>query len=121
MKNNDIKQTDRVAVEMFDHIVSKQWALSDSQCQKLLGIESVEVQSAINSGMSLTEQQLKRVSLIIGIYRALHILFINEQQANSWITKPNTAFDGQTALEVMLQTGISGLEQVNGYLQAQVH
>ena len=64
---------------------------------------------------------LERISYLLGIYKALHILLPTEHAANAWLKKPNTAplFAGQTALKKMLRGSIVDLADVRRYLDAQ--
>src|ERR1700761_9648563 len=50
----------------------------------------------------LSDDQLDRVSCLLGIYKALHILFTRPEQADSLIRRPNAAppFGGKSAAEV---------------------
>ena len=68
---------------------------------------------------TLSRDTLERVSYIAGIYKALHLLFPQPDQANAWLKKPNSAFAGQSALDVMLAGSIVDLARVRRYLDAQ--
>ncbi|MEP4844927.1 MbcA/ParS/Xre antitoxin family protein, partial [Roseibium sp.] len=46
---------------------------------------------------------LKRFSYILGICKNLRILFPTGRRANEWVKKPNKAFGGRSALEVMIE------------------
>lgn len=48
-------------------------------------------------------ETLERISYVLGIYRALHILLLRQQQANSWVRRPDTGapFKGDTAMRLM--------------------
>jgi hypothetical protein len=48
-------------------------------------------------------ETLERISYVLGIYRALHILLPSQQQANSWVRRPDTGapFKGDTAMRLM--------------------
>jgi hypothetical protein len=56
---------------------------------------------------------LRRISLLIGIYKALKILY-SPKLAGVWINLPNTnpVFAGATPLEYMLRNGIAGMTYV---------
>jgi len=59
--------------------IAKAWELSNQETQKLLG-----------------DADLERISYVFGIYKALRNIFPSENQANSWVKKPNQAFGGIT-------------------------
>ncbi len=93
-----------VALRVFDNICGE-WLLSKSD------------KEAFGVAKSPTDSSLIIMSRIFSIYKSLHILFENHQQANEWIYKGNSAFHG-TAMDVMQTAG--GLEKVQTYLQIQV-
>ena len=64
---------------------------------------------------------LERISYLLGIYKALHIIFADDATADAWIRKPNMGplFGGRSALEVMLGGNVLDLLNVRRYLDAQ--
>ena len=54
---------------------------------------------------------------MFSIYRSLRLLFQFEEEASAWLRKPNSEFDGSTALSMLLQPGIEGVIRVRWYLQ----
>lgn len=67
---------------------------------------------------TLTRDQLDRASYLLGIYKALHILFPDEAQADGWIHRPvdSPYFEGRSALDVMRQGGMNDLRHVRRFL-----
>ena len=67
---------------------------------------------------ALAYDTLHRISLVIGIYKALHILY--PEFADRWVKLPNNnpLFGGNPALDFMKNAGIGGLEQVRRLLDA---
>ncbi|WP_429000009.1 MbcA/ParS/Xre antitoxin family protein [Stenotrophomonas rhizophila] len=63
---------------------------------------------------------LKRVSYILRIYRAAHIIFPEPKQADGWVRRPNSAslFQGSTALALMCSGRIEDLAAVRNHLDA---
>ena len=61
------------------------------------------------------------VSYMLGIFKVLHILLPDEDAADAWVKKPNTApiFAGKSALNRMLSGHVSDLYVVRQYLDAQ--
>jgi hypothetical protein len=61
---------------------------------------------------------LVRISLVLGIYKALHILYPDRQLADRWVKLPNSnpLFGGQPALTLMTESGVDGLLQVRRLL-----
>ena len=69
---------------------------------------------------SLPRDTLERISNLLGIYKALQILFPDTAVADAWIRKPNSApmFGGRPALERMLAGNVSDLNAVRRYLDS---
>lgn len=57
-----------------------------------------------------------RLSLVLGIFKALDELYADPAQADAWVRRPNTAFGGQSALDRMLAGQITDLAAVRDYL-----
>src|SRR5208337_3394580 len=70
--------------------ISKHWKLRDDDTRALLGGMSSGSFYALKnqSSRTLDEDQLTRVSLLIGIYKALNILY-GQKLADTWIVLPN--------------------------------
>jgi len=69
----------------------------------------------------LSKDLLERISYILGIYKALHILLPDEKSANEWIHKPNGAplFNNDPALNKMLAGNVVDLADLRRYLDGQ--
>ena len=68
---------------------------------------------------TLDEDRLTRISLLVGIYKALNILF-GRKLADAWITLPNAnlMFGGGSPLQYMKKGGIPALLRVRQLLDA---
>ncbi len=64
---------------------------------------------------------LERISYLLGIWKALQILFPDPAQADAWLHRPNAAplFGGHSALQRMLSGNVADLFVVRQYLDAQ--
>lgn len=103
--------------------IAQAWNLTNEEQKKLLGIENDSTFYKWKSekvGIP-SKDQLERISLILGIYKSLQILFPNPKQADEWIKKPNDAplFNGDSALTRMCGGSIIDLYLVRKYLDAQ--
>ena len=58
------------------------------------------------------------MSYVLGIYKALQLLFPSPRQADAWMCKPNEAFGGGTALDHALGGNVTDLADVRRYLDA---
>lgn len=100
--------------------ISLAWGLSNEEMRSLLGwpSESTFYQYKAGKCGTLSYDTLTRISLVMGIYKALHILYPDETLADSWVRLPNrnALFGGRPALELMVNSGIDGLFQVRRLL-----
>src|SRR3546814_9167991 len=60
-----------------------------------------------------------RLSNLMGIHKALRIVFREPQRGYAWIAAPNEAFGGSSALAVMLGGELTDLMRVRRYLDAE--
>lgn len=114
------------APETIDHEAVKRaffrimdaWAVRDAEAMTLLGKPGRSTFYAWKKGMGgkLSHDTLERVSYVLGIYKALQLLFPNPNQADAWLKKPNQAFGGRSALEHCLGGRVVDLAQVRQFL-----
>jgi len=60
-----------------------------------------------------------RLSNLMGIHKALRIIFKEPVRGYGWIKAPNAAFSGRSALDVMLHGELTDLMRVRHYLDAE--
>jgi hypothetical protein len=103
--------------------IAEAWDLSIAEQLKLLGIASRSsfFKWRRERDPKLPRDTLERLSYLLGIYKSLQILLPDEQAADAWIRKPNTAapFGGRSALERMLSGQVADLYVVRQYLDAE--
>ncbi len=109
------------AIKAFVKIAGK-WELTESQSRGLLGgIASSTFHAWKNdpNKQKLTQDTLLRISLVIGIYKALHLYF-GAELADRWITLGNrgSMFAGSAPIELMIRQGQPGMLQVRRLLDA---
>ena len=59
------------------------------------------------------------MSNLIGIHKALRYIFRETRRAHDWIKAPNSAFQGRSALDIMLGGELTDLMRVRRYLDAE--
>lgn len=94
--------------------------LSREQQAWLLGLSARSLQRAgTGDGPVLNQDQLTRLSLVVGIYKALHILY-DDTTADGWLKRPNRRhpFGGQAPLDHLRQGGIPAMYDVRRLLDA---
>jgi hypothetical protein len=69
-------------------------------------------------GGALPADTRERLSHLLGIWKALRILFTQDERGEAWVRAKNRYFDGASALDVMLE-GMSGVIKVRRYLDVQ--
>ena len=118
----DIAQLSATALDAFFNI-SRKWQLSAEQERCLLGRPSRSTYFKWKKTRTgkLGKDTLERISYLLGIYKALHILIPNPVFADSWLRRDNQAplFNGGTALDKMLGGNVVDLADVRRYLDAQ--
>jgi uncharacterized protein (DUF2384 family) len=67
----------------------------------------------------LTQDELTRVSLLVGIFKALNILF-SRKLADQWVMRPNSnpMFGNATPLAALLGRGVPGMLDVRRLLDS---
>ncbi len=97
------------------------WKIRGDDARQLLGGISNGTYHGLknNPDRVLNEDTLRRISYLIGIYKALHILH-GEELADKWIQLPNknTIFDGKTPLQYLIKGGMPAFEIVRKLLDA---
>jgi uncharacterized protein (DUF2384 family) len=111
------------ALQTFSRIADL-WGLSVPQRRVLLGAipESTYFRYMKAPGRArLSHDTLERASHILGIFKALNVLFPKTEAADAWIKRPNDAalFKGRSALDYMLSGAFTDLVAVRAYLDAQ--
>ena len=110
---------DDVALRAFFRL-AELWGLTMEQARLLLGRPSRATLYNWKAGRvrSVPYDTLRRISYLLGIYKALQILYRDPQLADAWISRPNAAFGGQSALERMLAGDLTDLAAVRVHLDA---
>lgn len=114
------KKVSPTAIKKFREITDQKWALTEAQSLGLLGgIASSTYHSWRTSpeDRELDQDILTRISLVIGIFRALHGYF-SDQLADGWVKYANRApmFSGRAPIDFMIHEGIPGMLQVRRML-----
>ena len=114
------KRLSVAAIEVFLDISDK-WGLGSRDARLLLGGISSGRYYALKKNRRglLTQDELTRLSLLIGIFQALNTLF-SEKLANQWISRPNSnpMFKNQPPLVFLIQGGMPGMLAVRRLLDS---
>lgn len=108
------------AVRGFLNIMAR-WRVRDEDARQLLGgIASSTLHSMKNDAdRLLDEDKLRRISYLVGIFKALNILY-GESLADRWMQMPNRnrIFAGSTPLAYLISGGLPAFDIVRRLLDA---
>ena len=99
--------------------IAELWGLDVEAQRALLGWPSRSAFYNWRSGpTTLPYDTLVRLSLVLGIYKALHVLYPDDEFADGWIRMRNTnpLFGNRTPLEVLVQGDVGTLYAVRRLL-----
>ena len=114
-----------VAIRAFFRLASH-WKLRDEDARGLIGGISNGSFYQLKRGTTKTansktldQDKLTRISLLVGIFKALNILY-GTKLADAWVQLPNTnpIFGGETPLAYMLKGGVPSMLRVRQLLDA---
>lgn len=108
------------AIRTFFNMMDR-WGVRDEDARLLLGGVSngVFYEMKKNRERILETDRLLRISYLIGIFKALNILY-SEKLADSWVrlANSNPIFGGQTPLAYVIKGGLPALQTVRRLLDA---
>jgi hypothetical protein len=106
----------RAAVTLFGL-----WGLTDKQAATLLGAtdRSYARWKADGKAGSWPRDLKARLSNLMGVHKALRIIFREPQRGYDWVRAANNAFGGASALDVMLGGELTDLMRVRRYLDSE--
>ena len=101
--------------------LAQQWDLSNAEAAALLGV-SQSTWERIKRGDRtdpLSQDQLTRVSALVGTFKGLHLLFA-DAMADKWPQLPNTGplFENRRPIDAMIEGGIPRMLEVRRYIDA---
>jgi hypothetical protein len=113
----DQERRDEVAVRAFFRLAGL-WGLTMEEARVLLGRPSRARLYNWKAGRvrGLPHDTLRRISYLLGIHKALQILYSEPRLADAWVRRANAAFGGQSALERMLAGDVADLAAVRAHL-----
>ena len=115
------KRLSPAGIKAFLRIAQK-WGVKDQDARALLGGISSGSFYALKKAparRTLDQDALTRISLLIGIFKALNILY-SQRLADAWMTLANSnpIFRGSTPLDYILRLGMPGMIEVRQLLDA---
>ena len=114
--------SDSEAAAMFRAVVNLfgRWELTDEQAATLLDMPVRTYRRWKAGEQGRIDRDAKaRLSNLMGVHKALRIIFREPQRGYGWIKASNQAFDGRSALEIMLGGELTDLMRVRRFLDAE--
>ncbi len=116
----DRERLSAVAIKAF-RALAGQWRLGNADAAALLGV-SASTWDRIKRGAwshPLSQDQLTRVSALVGVFKGLHLLFADDM-ADRWPRLPNRGplFERRSPIEAMTEGGIPMMLDVRRYVDA---
>ncbi|WP_445571016.1 MbcA/ParS/Xre antitoxin family protein [Pseudomonas sp. E102] len=117
----DSPDAGRVALKFFFNLMEL-WSCSVEQQRTLLGKvgnTTFYKYKQLPENVRLPRDTLERISYLMGIHKALSIIFSNSRdRVYQWVSSPNAAapFNGQSALSYMLAGRVVDIADVRRYL-----
>ena len=107
------------AIRTFFNVAAA-WQLSGDEQRGILGWPAASTFYKYRAGDVgvLSFDTLTRLSLVLGIYKALHVLYPDDEFADGWVRMRNTnrLFGDRSPLEVMVQGDVGTLYAVRRLL-----
>ena len=115
----DRARLSEVALKAFLALM-KAWDLSNGEASALLGV-SASTLDRMKRGYrpTLSQDHLTRVSALVGVYKGLHLLFV-DATADEWARRPNSGplFERETPIQAMIEGGIPRMLEVRRYVDS---
>jgi hypothetical protein len=101
--------------------LARPWKLTGGEAAALVGV-SETTWDRIRTGawkQTLSQDQMMRVSAMIGIFKGLHLLFADDM-ADRWVRLRNSGplFSNLTPVEAMVERGIPGMIEIRQHVDA---
>lgn len=112
---HEIAAMQRTVINVF-----ARWGVTDAEAAVILGGIAPKTFKRWKVGEygRVNRDLADRMSYLLGIHKALRIIFGDPQRGYAWIRRPNTTFGGMTPLDLLLRGGMADLEQLRRYLDS---
>src|SRR5665213_1441883 len=109
-----------IALRAYRSLAAR-WAFSNGEASTLLGVSGSTWDRIKRERWesSLSQDQLTRVSALVGIFKGLHLLFADEM-ADKWPRLVNSGplFERRSPIEAIIEGGIPSMMEVRRYIDA---
>lgn len=110
-----VQAMQRAIIRLFAH-----WNVTDKDAAILMGGISPKTFARWKNREygKVSRDQADRMSLLMGIHKALRIIYSDAVRGYRWIGAPSDLFDGRSALDIMLRGGIEDIRRIRTYLDS---
>lgn len=100
--------------------IMESWGIDNETAMVLLGAPAERTFFEWKKGKAarLSDDTLRRIGYVAGIFKALNIAYSDPVLADGWLKRPNDFFGGQSPLDRMKAGDIVDLAAVRGYVDA---
>jgi hypothetical protein len=100
--------------------IMEHWRADNTICRCILGNPAERTFYEWKRGKvaKLTDDTLRRIAYVAGIWKALQIVYSQPTLADTWVSRPNDFFCGQTPLQRMSAGDVTDLAAVRSYIDA---
>lgn len=116
----DRARLSRVALKAYRRLV-EQWGLTGQQAAALLDVSTSTWERLKQDGKdkALSQDQMTRISALVGVYKGLHLLFADDM-ADRWPRLDNKGplFAHLSPIDSMIRGGIPQMLEVRRYVDA---
>lgn len=119
--SGDVTQAEAAAMMRAVFNLFRLWNVNDAQARVLLGQPSPSTFYRWKRGEigTVPHDTIWRLGDLMGIHKALRYMFTKPERGYAWVSKPNEAFNGKSALDRMLAGAPGDLTAVRNYLDAE--
>ncbi len=120
VQERPVAEVQAVALKAYSRIADS-WSLTGREAAALADMSESTWKRAKKPGYAgeLTRDQMLRLSVVVGIYKALGLYF-DSPLADQWVKLPNKGpvFDGARPADAMVAGGLPKILRVRAYLDA---
>jgi uncharacterized protein (DUF2384 family) len=108
-----------LAMQGFFSIIDH-WKADNATARRILGNPAERTFFEWKRGRvaRLSDDTLRRIGYVAGIWKALQIVYSQPALADTWVARPNDFFGGQTPLQRMAAGDVTDLAAVRSYIDA---
>ena len=119
-RDMDRARLSKVALKAYRRLV-EQWGLTGQQAAALLDVSTSTWERLKQDGKdkTLSQDQMTRISALVGVYKGLHLLFADDM-ADRWpgLDNKGPLFGRLSPIESMIRGGIPQMLDVRRYVDA---